>query len=201
MKASRANARGTSAADARVLAALFMGVIAGALAAMMTRRPFPVSLAPEGCPVCPLSCATPGGEQQQQSQQSSRATLDSSSSTQGDVIKDCSQCPQIQNAAAADISASRSVAAKPATAGEVAGGGGGGVTPSLWWTPETAPAATGLEAGDPTLKAILEKVAINGEVLVAGEARRTKHYSSTCDIERNDGKKRILSPHHFTRAS
>ena len=40
--------------------------------------------------------------------------------------------------------------------------------PGQWWTPQTAPAATGLVAGDPTLRALLEKVAINGEVLVAG---------------------------------
>ena len=162
MKASRANARGTSAADARVLAALFMGVIAGALAAMMTRRPTPNPVsAPDGCPVCP-PCAISG---EQQRSQLSRGTVDSSSSSPR-VIKDCSQCP---HNAAAEVSASRSVAAEPR--GEVAFGG---ATPSLWWTPETAPAATGWEAGDPTLKAILEKVAINGEVLVAGEAARQR---------------------------
>ena len=47
------------------------------------------------------------------------------------------------------------------------GGDNAGSMPGVWWTPETAPAATGAEKGDETLRAILRKVAPDGEVLAA----------------------------------
>jgi|AntAceMinimDraft_12_1070368.scaffolds.fasta_scaffold77015_1 hypothetical protein len=59
MKSRGASGRGASAAsaaDVRVLAALLAGVVAGALAAMLTRRPIPLS------PMDPCAaCAALGG--------------------------------------------------------------------------------------------------------------------------------------------
>lgn len=149
MKSSRANARATSAADARVLAALFMGVIAGALVAMLTRRPVPV-MEPGDCPICP-ACSD-----------KSHDDVAASSSSSFDVGSshpslDCSKCPK---------TASTAVVSSSSSSGNAKLGDTGNL-PGQWWTPHTAPAATGSEAGDPTLRAILEKVAIDGEVLVA----------------------------------
>jgi hypothetical protein len=134
MKSRGANARATSAADARVLAALFAGVIAGALVAMLTQRPIPAAMGGTGeCPVCPA----------------------------------CSQ--SINNNNNNNVASIAGSTANGAAAAAVGGGigGAGGMLPGQVWTPQTAPAAVGAEPGDPTLKAILEKVAINGEVLVA----------------------------------
>ena len=153
LRGSRANARGSSGgADSRILTALFLGVAAGALASTVTEwaRPSRVGeignygTKAAGCE-CPR-CDGPGA-------------FDAMS---GHPPARLSKYATLHDAEHAGDAGSGSSARALSVGGDNAG-----LMPGVWWTPETAPAATGAEKGDETLRAILRKVAPDGEVLAA----------------------------------
>ena len=153
LKGSRANAQASSGGvDSRILTALFLGVAAGALASTVTEwaRPAPspaignFGTQAAGCPECP-KCDGP-------------EPIEASS---GHPPGKLSKYAQLRDSEHASDGASSSRALS------VGGVINDRLLPGEWWTPKTAPAATGAEKGDETLKAILEEIAPDGEVLTA----------------------------------
>ena len=125
LRGSRANARGSSGgADSRILTALFLGVAAGALASTVTEwaRPSPGPIGKYGteCPRCDGPGAFDAMSGHPPARLSKYATLHDAEHA-GD---------------AGSGSSARALSV---------GGDNAGLMPGVWWTPETAPAATGAD--------------------------------------------------------